>query len=321
MNRPDSGHPTSHRDRIGVSIMGADAPSLVAAIEAADAAGVAQLWMTQGPTSADTLSVYAAALGRTTGVRLGASIVPTYPRHPLALAQQAATVDALGPGRLRLGVGPSHRPMIEGVYGIPMESLLAHLREYVAILRAALWDGAVDHQGRFYTARATFQHPPRVPILVSALSAGAFRLAGEVADGAISWNCPARYLLDVALPALRAGAHGAGRAAPPLVAHAWVALGTDAAAIRAAARERLEGYGRLPFYANMFAAAGFPVDAGGNVGDALIDDLVVSGEDAAVAARLRGLLDAGLDELLLTLVPLADEAADRDRLFRLVGQM
>ncbi len=321
MSHPNGGRSATYRDRIGVSLMGADAPSLVAAIEAADAAGIAQVWTTQTPVSFDALTLFAAAMERTSAVRFGTSIVPTYPRHPLALAQQAATVAALGPGRLRLGVGPSHRPVIEHVYGIEMESPLAHLREYVAILRAALWEDAVDHAGRFLTARVTVQNQPRVPILISALSEGAFRLAGEIADGAISWNCPAAYLLDSALPALRAGAESAGRDAPPLVAHAWVALGTDTAAIREAARQRINGYGRLPFYAAMFAAAGFPVDADGNVSDALLDDLVVFGEDAAVAARLREMLDAGLDELLLTLIPLADEAADRDRLFRLVGRL
>jgi F420-dependent oxidoreductase-like protein len=317
---PTSAAPT-YRERVGISISGPDAAALVATIEAAEAAGVTQLWMTQGPVSTDTLTVYAAALGRTTTVRLGTSIVPTYPRHPLALAQQAATVAALGPGRVRIGVGPSHRPSIEGVYGIPMEAPLAHLREYVAVLRAALWEGTVDHKGRFVTAKATLPRPPRVPILISALGAGAFRLAGEISDGAISWNCPVPYLLDVALPALRAGAQAAGRDAPPLVAHLWVGLSTDAAAVRAAARRLLAGYARLPFYADMFAAAGFPVEADGGVSDALVDSLIVTGADAAIAGRLRELLDGDLDELLLTLVPLDDEGADRTRLFRLVGQI
>src|SRR5215510_7677017 len=145
--------PTTARERIGISLAAAPAPALVDAIVEAEAAGVSQLWMTQNPVSNDSLTIFAAALGRTSRVQLGTSIVPTYPRHPLALAQQAATVAALGPGRLRLGVGPSHRPMIEGAYGLRMEEPLAHLREYVGILRAALWEGAVEHEGRFFTAK------------------------------------------------------------------------------------------------------------------------------------------------------------------------
>lgn len=104
---PAGAKPETRRERVGISIGATDAQALVALIEQAEAAGVEQLWMTQNPVSTDTLTVYAAAMGRTERVRLGTSIVPTYPRHPLALVQQAATVAALGSGRLRLGVGPT----------------------------------------------------------------------------------------------------------------------------------------------------------------------------------------------------------------------
>ena len=308
------------RDRIGISLSSPDAATLLDIIQEAEAAGVAQLWMTQNPSSLDALTIYAAAFGRTAHVRLGTSIVPTYPRHPLALAQQAATVSALGPGRLRLGIGTSHRPTIEHTYGLKMDAPLAHLREYVAVLRGALWEGKVDHHGRFFTAVATLNQVPRLPILVAALGDGAFHLAGEVADGAISWNCPPGYLLDVALPALRSGAQAANRPVPNMVAHSWVALSDDRAAIIQAARQALAGYARLPFYAQMFAAAGYPVE-NGEVSDALIEQLVVRGDQAAVNRRLQELLEAGLDELLLTPLPVGDVAAARSGLFRLVGQM
>jgi F420-dependent oxidoreductase-like protein len=311
----------TRRERVGISLIAADAPAQVAAIAEAEAAGVAQLWMTQNPVSNDALSIFAVALGPTNRVRLGTSIIPTYPRHPLALAQQAMTVAALGPGRLRLGVGPSHRPTIEGAYGLPMEAPLAHLKEYVSVLRDALWSGQVDHKGRFFTAKATFQSAARIPLLISALGERAFRLAGEISDGAISWNCPPRYLLDTALPALRAGAQAAQRTTPPLVAHAWVVFSADRAVARAAGKKRLGYYGRLPFYASMFAAAGYPVEADGSPSDALIDSLVIQGDEDAVAARLDELLGAGLDELLLTPIPLSDEAAERQRLFGLVGRL
>lgn len=310
----------SRRERVGVSVGAPDAQALLRTVEQAEAAGVTQLWMTQTPSSLDSLTLFAAAFGRTQHIRLGTSIVPTYPRHPLALAQQAATVSALGPGRLRLGVGSSHRPAIEGVYGIRMVTPLAHLREYVAVLRAALWSGQVEHQGQFFTARVALEHTPRPPILVAALGEEAYRLAGEVSDGAIAWNNPPAYLRDVALPALRAGAAAAGRPTPPLVAHAWVALSDDRAAVQAAARQTLGMYGRLPFYANMFAAAGYPVE-GGAVSDALVEQLLIQGDEQQVRERLGELLDAGLDELLLTVVAAGDVAASTARLFQLIGRL
>ncbi len=187
-------------------------------MRAAEVAGVRQVWMGQPPTGPDTLTVLAAAAVRTTTIRLGTAIVPTYPRHPLALAQQALALFDLAPERLRLGVGPSHLPFIEGIYGLPMPSPLAHLREYVTVLRAALWQGQVHHQGRFYQVQASLPRTPRTPILISALREKSFHLAGELADGAISWMCPVPYLLEKALPALQAGAAKSGR---PRRASSW----------------------------------------------------------------------------------------------------
>jgi F420-dependent oxidoreductase-like protein len=311
----------SIRERVGLVIYGTDAAAAVAAIKAAEAAGVRQVWMTQLTSAPDTMAIFAAAAVQTNSVRLGTAIVPTYPRHPVSLAQQALTLGDLAPNRLRLGIGPSHRPTIEGFYGIPMTAPLEHLREYVAVLRAALWEGEVDYKGRFFTVKATMPRTPRTPILISALRTGAFHLAGEVSDGAISWVCPVPYLLEKARPALRAGAAKSGRPVPPLVACIPVALSKDRQAVLAVARSQLSRYGRLPFYANMFADAGFPIAPDGTMTDALIDSLVVYGDEATIAARFNELLEAGLDELLIMKVQVADPEVEQVRLARLIGQL
>jgi alkanesulfonate monooxygenase SsuD/methylene tetrahydromethanopterin reductase-like flavin-dependent oxidoreductase (luciferase family) len=149
----------------------------------------------------------------------------------------------------------------------------------------------------------------------------AFHLAGELADGAISWMCPVPYLLEKALPALQAGAARSGRPAPPLVAHLPVALGQDRQAMRAAARQQLGALGRLPFYAQMFAEAGFPVASDGTMSDALLDSLVVFGDEATIAARLADLLAQGLDEVLVKPLPVARPEDEQARLARLLGQL
>jgi alkanesulfonate monooxygenase SsuD/methylene tetrahydromethanopterin reductase-like flavin-dependent oxidoreductase (luciferase family) len=315
--------PTNHasRERIGLLVSGWNAAEAVSTIVAAEAAGVRQVWMTQSTPAPDTLIIFGAAAVQTSSVRMGSAIVPIYPRNPLALAQQALALGYLAPNRVRLGIGPSHKPTMENVYGIPMTVPLEHLREYVAVLRAALWEGKVDYHGRFYTIQTTLQHVPRTPILISALREGAFQLAGELADGAISWVCPVQYLLEKAQPALRAGARKGGRPVPPLVAHIPVALSHDRPAVLTAARQRLALYGRLPFYANMFADAGFPVAPDGTMSDALIDNLVVSGDESVVASRLAELLVMGLDELLVMPIGVADPAGELVRLMKLVGQL
>ncbi|KAB8141631.1 LLM class flavin-dependent oxidoreductase [Chloroflexia bacterium SDU3-3] len=309
------------RDRIGISIGNPSAPALLDTIREAEAAGVAQVWMTQNPRIIDALTFYAAAISQTSRIRLGTSIVPTYPRHPLVMAQQAATVDALGPGRLRLGIGPSHKPIIEPIYGIPMSEPLTHLDEYVTIVRAALHDGAVDFSGKYLTAKLSSAPTAHVPVLVSALGEQAFRHAGQHADGAISWNCPIPYLRDVALPALHNGAAQAGRPRPTLVAHFWISLSTDRDAVRAAMRKGLEYYPTLPFYAKMFAAAGYPVPQGGGVSDELADALVIAGTEEQIREQIRELLDQGIDELLLTSAAVGDAAQEQSRLFQLIGSI
>lgn len=108
---------------------------------------------------------------------------------------------------------------------------------------------------------------------------------------------------------------------PPLVAHIPVALGSDRRAALAAARLQLGGYGRFPFYARMFADAGFPVSPDGMMSDALIDSLVVSGDESAIAARLAELLMVGLDELLVMPIPVVDLEGEQARLTRLIGRL
>jgi len=294
-------------------------------IAAAEAAGVRQIWRNQGPWFRDALTIFGAATTKTSTIRLGTSIVPTYPRHPLVLAQQALSLYDIAPGRLRLGIGPSHRSIIEDIYGLSLTTPLAHLCEYVKVLRAALWEGKVDHHGRFFNVVSTLPGTAQIPILISTLGKKAFELAGEIADGAISWMCPVPYLLNTGLPALRTSARAANRhsaSPPPLVAQVPVVLSQDRHSVMAAGHRFVDMYAKLPFYAKMFADAGFPLTASQTaVPDGLVDSLIVSGDEATVAARFTELLAAGLDELMVSLVPTKDAADEQTRLMHLIGQL
>ncbi len=313
------------RDRIGIPIQGTDSlNTIITRVKEAEQAGVRQVWIsTTGIGVTDILTVLAIVATQTEHIRLGTGIVPTYPRHPLALAQQALTVHDIAPGRLRLGIGPSIQPFIEGVYGLEYTSPLSHLKEYLEVLRALLWEGSVDHHGTFFNVTYTLPRTARVPLLISALGLKAFRLAGEFADGVLPAWCPLPYLLNQALPALRAGAEAHKRPAPPIIASLPVALSTDEAAVLAAVRQSVQMMTQVGPYAQMFTQAGF---AGAVAGDesslnALTRSLVISGDEETVRNRLRVLLASGIDELALGLVPIADEASERMRLFHLIGSL
>jgi F420-dependent oxidoreductase-like protein len=315
------------RERVGLVVDGSNAAAAVKTIVSAEAAGVRQVWMAQPPFCPDVMTTFAAAAAKTSTICLGTSVVPTYPRHPLVLAQQALSLHDLAPGRLRLGIGPSHRFIIEGAYGLHHKKPLAHLQEYVKVLREAL-EGKVDHHGHFYNVVATLPRTSHIPVLISTLGEKAFQLAGQVANGALSWVCPLPYLIRTEIPALRASADAVGRAAPPLVAHVLVALGEDLGSVLAAGHQMLDFYAKVPFYANMFTNAGLPsTDDQQAVSDDLVESLVISGNEAAVAARFTELLETGLDEIMVSLVPTAagggsdDNDDEQARLAHLIGRL
>ena len=212
---------------IGLAVGGNKVSDVQAAIENAEKAGVDAVWMTTGGARLDSVTTFAAAAGRTQSIKFGTSIVPTFPRHPLVMVQQAQVVAQLAPGRFRLGIGPSHRPTMRSM-GIQMPSPLGHLRDYLRILKALLQKGKADYDGEFYQAHDSIAEPVDVPVMASALRRGSFELCGAEADGAISWVCPATYLKDVALPAMKKGAEQAGRPVPPLIAHVPVCVHDDA---------------------------------------------------------------------------------------------
>lgn len=279
-------------------------------IRLAEQAGADTVWLTAGRLRPDALTIMAAASGVTSRVRMGTAVVPTWPRHPLAVAQQVRALESLAPGRIRLGLGPSTSAAMSP-YGARFRRPLGHLREYVTCLRTLFREGAVDFRGDFMTARARIPAPLPTPVLASALGPGAFRLCGEVTDGAITWVCPSRYVREVGLPSLRDGAALRDRPAPPVVLCVPTIVSEDRRAVREAAERHVAMYLRFQYYREMFTAAGHPPTEG-PIPAALVDELVVSGTVDQVSARLAEL--AGWSEVMV--YPLTGGLTDRAGLER-----
>lgn len=307
--------------KIGVHVAAATAQKTVDGIVAAEEAGIECAWLTVGGLAPDPFAVFGAAAQRTTKIMFGTSIVPTFPRHPLTMAQGAAAVDSLAPGRMRLGVGPSHKPTVEGTWGIPFERPLEHLREYLTILKAILGEGSVEFDGKRLHAHGRIAGPTQVQVLASALRTNGFRVCGELADGAISWVCPLPYLRDVAVPAINEGAAKAGRTPPPLIAHVPVVVSEDVEGVRAGAARQIGFYPRVPFYSQMFQDAGFPEAKEGTLSERMIDSLVVHGSAEAVKERLRAVPGFGAQELLaMPIIPPGDADA-MSRTLAVLGEL
>ena len=257
----------------------------------AEALGYDSIWVTHG-SGRDSFVVLAAYGAATSRLGLGNGVVPIYPRHPVTMAQAAATLAEVSGGRFRLGIGVSHKSAMEAMLGLRLVEPLGVMREYVAVLRGALGAGS-EFEGRHYRVRwslALPKRPPAPPIYLAALSVKMLELAGEIADGAVLWLCPPAYVRDVAVPALERGRRRAGKplAGFEIVAAVPLAVGDDRAAAMSAFRAELKRYVEQPFYRAMMQAAGLgdavaAFDRAGEVPESLAEAL--GGIGAARAAR------------------------------------
>lgn len=305
---------------IGIQVAAPDAPTLLRQIEDAEQIGIAAVWATS--EGVDALTLFAAAAVRSSRILMGTAITRAAPRHPIGMAQQAAVVGQLAPGRFRLGIGPAN-PNQAAIYGPGPSRPLAHLRTYIETVKSLLDRGAADVDDAGVVAHARLAGAPvGVPVMASALRPASFGLCGEVADGAITWLCPMEYVRDKALPALLAGATRAQREPPPLILHVPVFLSTDVDAIRTTMRQHFAFYLRVPNYIAMFAEAGFPEAKDGQWSDAMIDAVAVYGSETAMAERLRDLTAMGSVELLVTAMGTgSDPAPDVARVLRFLGEL
>jgi 5,10-methylenetetrahydromethanopterin reductase len=256
-------------------------------VRRAEDEGFAGAWAVHFSRATDALTTLAVAGTVTSRIDLGVGVVPTYPRHPLALAQQTATAQAFCGGRLTLGVGVSHRPVIEGLHGLAYTEPAEHLREYLTVLVPLLRGEEVSFDGRHHRVHGGFRVPGAAPVsvLVGALSERGVRAAGELADGVVTWLAGPRTLGERIVPALTGAA--AGRPAPRVVAALPVAVTDDPAAARRAAQDVFGRYGALENYRRVLEREG--VDS--------VGDLVVAGAEAVVTREVERLAAIGVTEL------------------------
>ena len=155
-------------------------------VRLAESLGYQSVWVTQ-LAGRDALTVVTAYALSTERIRVGTGVVPIYTRTPATMAQTAATIDELSQGRLNLGLGVSHRALVEGWHGQAIDRPVAEMREYVGLVRAILRGEDPPEGTRWPTGfRLVGLDPrPQVRIYVAGLSPGMLRLAGEIADGVV----------------------------------------------------------------------------------------------------------------------------------------
>ena len=277
--------------RIGVGLQDPSGPGamtkLRADLQRAADDGFASAWMSN-IFGVDALTALAVAGSQVPGIEVGTAVVPTYPRHPAALAQQARTVAAAVDGRLVLGIGLSHKIVIEDMFGYDFSRPILHMREYLAVLLPLLDGQQAAFSG--VTVRANIglstPSPGRVPVVLAALGTQMLRLAGEQTDGTVLWMTGAATVRDHVVPVITAAAAAAGRPSPRVICHLPVCVTSDPAGARERASRVFAIYGELPSYRAM-------LDREGAAGPA---DVALVGDEDAVGAQVAALAEAGVTD-------------------------
>jgi 5,10-methylenetetrahydromethanopterin reductase len=221
-------------------------------------------------------------------IELGTSVVPTYPRHPMMLAQQGLTVNAITGGRLCLGIGLSHQIVIESMMGMSFAKPVRHLREYLTVLGAMSRGEPVAFEGEDYRVNAAVSVPGSrpFPIVVAALGPQLLKVTGQLADGTLTWCTGPQTLASHTVPTITAAAEAAGRPAPRVIAALPVCVTADVDRARVRAAKVFAIYGQLPSYRAM-------LDREGAEGAA---DIAIVGSAGEVADRIGALGEIGVTD-------------------------
>lgn len=275
---------------------------LIARAKDLEARGFHSMWMAN-IFGLDAIIAQAIVGRETEQIELGTAVVPSYPRHPAALAQQCVTAQAAANGRFVLGVGLSHQLVIENMFGLSYAKPARHMREYMAVLGPLLRGEPAKFEGEEYRVNMALDMPGAspVPVLIAALGDHMLRIAGRTSDGTILWMTGPQTIESHIGPKLRAAASEAGRSEPRIVAGFPIVVTNDADAVRERIGKALVMYGQLPSYRAM-------LDKEGAAGPA---DIAIVGDEKTVDASLDRLRDVGVTDFDAAIVPVEDGADER----------
>ncbi|MFN8071364.1 MAG: TIGR03564 family F420-dependent LLM class oxidoreductase [Mycobacterium sp.] len=280
---------------------------VVAEAAAAERDGFAAYWA-PNIFGLDALTALAVVATKVPRIELGTSVVPTYPRHPHAIAQQAHTVAAASGGRFTLGIGLSHKIVIENMFGLSFDRPVRHLREYLSVLMPLSRNETANFDGEMYRVHAAVnvKGSDGFGVVVAALGEQMLRVTAALADGTLTWCTGPVTLASHTIPTITRAAEEFGRPSPRVIAALPVCVTADREAAAGRAAEIFAAYGSLPSYRAM-------LDREGVAGPA---DIAIIGSAREVQERIQALAEIGVTEFAaVEFGATADEVADtRDAL-------
>jgi 5,10-methylenetetrahydromethanopterin reductase len=249
----------------------------------------------------DALTLLAVVGREVAGIDLGTAVVPVYSRLPQVMAQQALTAQAAAGGRFVLGIGLSHRVVVEDAWGIGFDRPARYMREYLSALVPMLGGDAVSFEGEVLTARTShpleIPVPARPPVLVAALGPAMLRIAGRMADGTATWMTGTKTVAAHIVPSIVQAAAAAGRPAPRVAVSLPVVVTSDVDAAKRRIDEALAIYPTLPSYRAMLDREGADVPS----------DVALVGDEETVATGLARLAEAGATDFVASIAGTGEE--------------
>lgn len=284
---------------LGATGPGATLDDLIESARQAEAAGLDNIWMANifGFDAISALGFIGREVPR---LGLGTAVTPTYPRHPTAIAQQALTTAAATGGRFSLGIGLSHKVVIEDMLGMSYDRPAKHMREYLSVLMPLVRGAAANFDGEQYRVHGYQLDVPgsaNMPVLVAALGPVMLKLAREMADGTITWMVGHRTLENHIVPSI-----GSDKT---VVAGIPIVMTTKVDEAKAIINEQLAIYGQLPSYRAMLDREGAALPA----------DIALVGDENALRSGIERLRSAGVTDFNAAIVPTEEGAQERTMSF------
>ena len=286
-------------------------------VQALPALGYTDVWSSE-VAGADAFTPLAAAAAWQPELHLGTAIVPAFTRGPALIAQSAAAMASLAPGRFSLGIGASSPAIVEQWNGIEFSQPFRRTRDVLRMVRAALaGERITDSYSTIQVSGFRLELPPPepVPVLLAALRPQMLALAGAEADGVIlNWLAShdvARCLAAMNVPQAQ------------VVARIFVCPTEDAERARAIGRRLIAAYLTVDAYAafHRWLGRGAELDAlwklwhagdrraaAAAVPDAVVDDLVLHGSIQQCRAAVQAYADAGVTVPVIALIPVPELA-------------
>jgi F420-dependent oxidoreductase-like protein len=271
---------------LALSNLSASAHHIAADAQSAATGGIPTYWVGEIFDGYDALTAITATGLQVPDLRFATSVVPIYPRHPVMLAGQALTVQSAIGNRLTLGIGVSHKSLVEGVHGLSFERPARYMREYASVLAPLLRGESVSFHGEFFTVESGMNVPGATPppLLISAHGPAMLAVAGELADGAIVlWAGPNAIANHIAPPLLKAAS---GRPDPRIALGVLMSVTNDPEGTRETVNRDWSAATSQPSYSNTLAMEG----ASGP------GDVVIAGDESAIERQLNRLIDTGVTE-------------------------